>query len=61
MAEDLGNLFVNYLTDSFEFNDEPPVHKEIGIVFAQQRAVFIIDLERVLLLDVQPELAETMG
>ena len=61
IAEDLGHVFVNYLTDSFEFDDEPAVHKEVGIVFAQQGAVFIIDLERVLLLDGQAELAETMG
>ena len=61
IAEDFGNVFVNYLTASFAFDDEPPVHKEIGIVFAQQGAAFIIELERRLWLDVKPELAETIS
>lgn len=48
------------LRHAFGFG-EAVVHKQIGIVIANKRAVLVVDLERVLLFHVQAQLPELMG
>jgi len=60
VTKNLGDVFVRDLADRFELDDKAVIHDEVGEVFAQQGTVFVINVERVLLLDFEPKLTQTM-
>ncbi len=45
----------------FEFNDERPVHKEVGKVISEDGSVFIMNRQSMLLKDFQSLLTQTVG
>jgi hypothetical protein len=61
ISEELGDVFVDQGFDGFEFDDQRILNEEIGEVFAENRAVFIEDVESVLLHDIQALFAKAMG
>lgn len=51
-------MFVARRTDGLQFNDQAVFHEQIRKVFAERRAVFIINGEWMLLFDVHSLLSE---
>ncbi len=60
VAEHLGHMFVSESLGRLQLNDQAIVHQHIGVIIANQGAVFVIDLERVLLLDLQADFPQAM-
>ena len=54
-------MFVGQGFGGLEFDHELVVQQQVGVEFADDGAVFVEDLDGVLLLHVQPELAEAVG
>jgi hypothetical protein len=61
IAEELSDVFVDQGFHGFEFDDERIRDEKIGVVFTENRAVFIEDVERVLLHDFEALFAKAMG
>jgi len=60
IAQELGYMFIDEGFDGFEFDDERVLDEEIGEVFAENRSVFIEDVQRVLLHNLETLFAKTV-
>ena len=46
ITEDLGDVFVRQGLGRFQLDDQAVVHKQVGVVIADERAVLVIAFER---------------
>jgi len=56
VAENLGGVVVVQGAHGFKFDDGFAVYEEVGEEFAQQTAILVEDIDRVLLVDFRPSL-----
>jgi len=60
VSEDLRDVFIRDLASGLEFDNQPAIKHEVCIVFSNWRAILVVDIDGVLLLNTEPELAEAM-
>lgn len=51
-------MFIRYTPNGLDLDDQDSFHQQVGEVFAEDRSVLIIHLQRMLLLDLQPLLPQ---
>ena len=61
ISKHLGNVFIRQGLAGFKFDDQTIVDIQVGIVIAQQCAVFIQNLKRMLLFNAQSRLLQPMS
>ena len=58
ITQDLSLVFVDQGFRGLQFHYQFALHQQVGQVVADERAIFVIDLDRMLLFDVEPRLAQ---
>jgi hypothetical protein len=60
VTQNLRHMLISKSFGDFQFHNEPTVHQQIGVVVADQGAVLVKNLDRMLRFDIQPRLAQPM-
>src|SRR6266516_4440522 len=61
VAEKLCNMLFSHIPDGLHLHDEAILHEQVSIEVAEQRPIFAENLQRMLLLHLEPLLPETVN